>query len=184
MHKPNLNVLHSCASAVWFCLNFGEKHAQIIPVHLQEIITRLPFNLKTKKWMTVSKQFKMLSPVKGFDCNVEETTFLCRWLIQTLDVAPVNILERHLHRKSKKRRKQPHAVQRSTFTRLPVTSETFSTLTLSSFSVTFSVVVANTLLSTVWPKPSFWTSLGTDWTLNSRMEKSLSTQKNKKDKWI
>lgn len=56
----------------------------------------------------------------------------------------------------------------STLLLTPVTSEAFSTLTLSSFSVTFSVVVANTLLSTVWPKPSFWTSLGTDWTRPSR----------------
>lgn len=57
-------------------------------------------------------------------------------------------------------------------THTPVTSETFSTLALSSFGVTFAPVVANALLSTVWSKPSFWTSLRANCPLQSNNGKT------------
>lgn len=41
----------------------------------------------------------------------------------------------------------------------PVSCETFSTLTLSTFRVTLSFVMAKALLCTVGSKPAFWTSL-------------------------
>lgn len=53
----------------------------------------------------------------------------------------------------------------------PVTGETFSALALSSFRITFAPVVADTLLSTVWSKPSLWTSLRTDCTLQRNKKK-------------
>lgn len=56
----------------------------------------------------------------------------------------------------------------STLLIAPVTSETFSTLALSSFWVTFASVVADALLSTVWSKPSLWTSFCANCTRPSR----------------
>lgn len=56
----------------------------------------------------------------------------------------------------------------STLLIAPVTSETFSTLALAGFGVTYAPVVADTLLSTVWSKPSLWTSLCANCTRPSR----------------
>lgn len=66
----------------------------------------------------------------------------------------------------------------STYT--PVTSETFSTLALSSFRVTFATVVTDTLLNTVWSKPPLWTSLCADHTLcrTTRKNQRRSRERN------
>lgn len=52
----------------------------------------------------------------------------------------------------------------------PVTREAFSTLALSGFGVTFSSVVADTLISTVLSKPSLWTSHRANGTLQKHNE--------------
>lgn len=50
----------------------------------------------------------------------------------------------------------------------PVSCETFGTLALSSFRVTFTPVVAEALLGAVFPEPPLWTRLRADRTLRGR----------------
>lgn len=58
----------------------------------------------------------------------------------------------------------------------PAASEALVAAALSALRVASPVVVANTLLSAVGPKPAFWAALSADCTLSSTMETSARTQ--------
>lgn len=64
----------------------------------------------------------------------------------------------------------------------PVPGETFSTLALSSFGITFTPIVADTPFSTVWSKTSFWTLLCANfplWVKKRQMCEENGSQSNK-----